>query len=300
LNYRDLLVAAGSALYGSAAAPGLVPLADAAGEVVEVGDAVTRVRTGDRVAVNFMRKWVGGEFDPGSLVGGLRGATADGVLAEYVTIDADELVHVPPHLTFEEAATLPCAGVTAWNALYGHRPVQPGQTVLLLGTGGVSTFGLQLARAAGARVIVTSSSDGKLARARDLGATDCVNYRREPAWHEVVLRLTDGRGADHVIESVGASTLSQSLRATRLGGAVHLVGILGSGQLDPDLIRARRAVVRGLAVGSRDDFEAMNRAITWHGLRPAVDRIFPFAEARQAYRHLESQAHVGKIVITLV
>lgn len=299
LNYRDLLVASGSALYGAPAAPGLVPLADAAGEVVELGPGATRVRVGDRVSVNFMRKWAGGEFDPGHVAGGLRGATADGVLSELLAIDTDELVPVPQHLTWEEAAALPCAGVTAWNALYGLRPLQPGQTVLVLGTGGVSVFGVQFARAAGARVIATSSSDEKLARVRELGATDVVNYRRHPAWHEEVLRLTDGRGADHVLESVGGATFAQSLRATRLGGTVHLLGVLGAGQIDPDLIRARRAVVRGLAVGSRDDFEAMNRALAWHGIRPAIDRAFPFSEARAAYRHLASQAHVGKVVISV-
>ncbi len=299
LNYRDLMVASGSAIYGAPAAPNLVPLADAAGKVVEVGEGVARVKVGDRVACTFMRKWFGGDLDPRHLAGGSRGATTDGVLAEYVAFDAEELVHVPAHLTFEEASTLPCAGVTAWNALYGYRPLQTGQTVLTLGTGGVSIFAVQLARAAGARVIVTSSSDEKLARAKSHGASDGVNYRRSPSWHEEVLGLTGGRGVDHVLENSGANTLARSLGAVRVGGAVHLIGVLAPGQIDPDLIRARRAVVRGVAVGSRDDFEAMNRAIAWHGLRPVLDRVFPFAEAQAAYRHLASQKHVGKVVVSL-
>jgi NADPH:quinone reductase-like Zn-dependent oxidoreductase len=299
LNYRDILVAEGSALYGRAAAPGLTPLADAAGEVVELGDGVAQVKLGDRVVLNFMRKWFGGPFDPVFVAGGLRGATADGVLAELVAVDADELVRIPTDLAFAEAASLPCAGVTAWNALYGERPLLPGQTVLALGTGGVSIFGIQIARAAGARAIITSSSDEKLARASELGASEGINYRRHERWEEEVLRLTDGRGVDHVLENGGAGTLSRSLQATRIGGSVHLIGVLTQGTVDPDLIRGRRAVVRGIAVGSRDDLTALVRAIAAGGFRPAVDKTFPFDEARQAYRYLQAQKHVGKVVIAV-
>jgi NADPH:quinone reductase-like Zn-dependent oxidoreductase len=297
LNYRDLLVARGS--YGAGALPpDLVPLSDGAGEVVEIGPGVTRVAPGDRVAGIFMQSWLGGEQGPEDGQSALGGAI-DGVLAEYVVFDAQGLVAIPPHLSFEQAATLPCAAVTAWNALYGLHPLQPGQTVLILGTGGVSIFALQFAHAAGARVIATSSSDEKLARAKAMGASDGINYRTHPEWQEAVRALTGGRGVDHVVEVGGAGTLGRSLGAVRRGGVVSLIGVLTQGELDPMRIFRSGAIVRPVYVGSRQMFEAMNRLIALHRLEPVIDRVFAVDEAKQAYRHLQAAGHVGKVVIRI-
>ena len=296
LNYRDLMIVRGGYARGGVP-PGLVPLSDGAGEVVEVGESVTRVRPGDRVAGIFMQSWIGGEIGPDHHASALGGAI-DGVLAEYVLFDADGLVHIPEALSYEEAATLPCAAVTAWNALFAQGPVLPGQTVLTLGTGGVSMFAVQFAHAAGARVIVTSSSQDKLDQALALGAAEGIDYRAEPEWQDAVQRLTGGRGVDHVIELGGAGTLARSIRAARIGGSVHMIGVItGAAEIDPMPIMRRGLTVRGVFVGSREMFEAMNRAIAYHDLHPVIDRIFPFADAAAAYRHLESQAHVGKVVI---
>ena len=227
LNYRDLMVATGR--YGRAGVrPGLVPLSDGAGEVAEIGPDVTRVKPGDRVAGIFMQGWIAGPPDESYRATAL-GGSIDGVLAEYVLFEEEGLVHLPEHLSFEEGACLPCAGVTAWNALTALRPVGPEQTVLLLGTGGVSILALQFAHAAGARVIVTSSSDEKLARAKELGADAGVNYRTHPDWEKEVWTLTGKRGVDHVVEVGGAGTLPKSIAATRVGGAVHLIGVLTGG-----------------------------------------------------------------------
>lgn len=297
LNYRDLMVATGR--YGKAGVrPGLVPLSDGAGEVAEIGPDVTRVKPGDRVAGIFMQGWIAGPPDEAYRATAL-GGSIDGVLAEYVLFEEEGLVHLPEHLSFEEGACLPCAGVTAWNALTALRPVGPEQTVLLLGTGGVSILALQFAHAAGARVIVTSSSDEKLARARELGADAGVNYRTHPDWEKEVWTLTGKRGVDHVVEVGGAGTLPKSIAATRVGGAVHLIGVLTGGQIDPLPIMQKAMDLRGVFVGSREMFEAMNRAVAFHRIRPVIDRVFPFEEAQAAYRHLESQAHLGKVVIRL-
>ena len=295
LNYRDLLVATGR--YGKAEVrPGLVPLSDGAGEVAAVGPDVTRVKDGDRVAGIFMQGWIAGPPDESYRATAL-GGSIDGVLAEYVLFEEEGLVHLPEHLSFEEGACLPCAGVTAWNALTALRPVGPEQTVLLLGTGGVSIFALQLAHAAGARVIVTSSSDEKLARAKELGAAEGVNYRTHPDWEKEVWALTGKRGVDHVVEVGGAGTLPKSIAASRVGGAVHLIGVLTGGQIDPLPVMQKAIDLRGVFVGSREMFEAMNRAVAFHRIQPVIDRVFPFEEAQAAYRHLESQAHLGKVVI---
>lgn len=297
LNYRDLMVVMGHYARG-APLPDLVPLSDGAGEVAEVGPGVTRVKPGDRVAGIFMQTWLAGEIEP-EYAGSSLGGAIHGVLAEYVVFSQDGLVQLPEHLSFEEGATLPCAGVTAWNALYGGRSLRVGETVLVLGTGGVSIFALQLAHAAGARVIVTSSSHGKLAQAGALGASDGVNYRDHPEWHEEVLKLTDGRGADHVVEIGGASTLPRSIAAARLGGQVHQIGVRGGagGAIDPSVAMRKGLILRGIYVGSRQMFEAMNRAIALHKISPVIDRVFGFDEAMDAYQHLQSQAHVGKVVI---
>jgi NADPH:quinone reductase-like Zn-dependent oxidoreductase len=297
LNYRDLNVAAGRAARGTLPA-NLIPLSDGAGEVVETGPDVTRVKTGDRVAGLFMQTWLGGEMEPAH-VESARGGAIDGVLAEYVLFDQDGVVALPDHLSYEEGATLPCAGVTAWNALYNGRPLKTGDTVLVLGTGGVSIFALQFAHAAGARVIVTSSSDGKLAQAKALGASDGVNYRQHPDWQHEVLRLTDGRGVDHVVEVGGAGTLARSVDACRIGGQVHLIGVLTSGEINPTPILRRNTILRGIYVGSRQMFEAMNRAIALHKIAPVIDRVFDFEQAQDAYRYLAAQSHVGKVVIRI-
>lgn len=297
LNYRDLNVAAGRAARGSLP-PNLIPLSDGAGEVVALGPDVSRARVGDRVAGLFMQSWLGGEMEPYH-ADSSRGGAIDGVLAEYVVFDQDGVVRLPRHLSFEEGATLPCAGVTAWNALYAARPLQVGETVLILGTGGVSVFALQFAVAAGARVIATSSSDEKLARAKALGASDGVNYRAHPEWHGQVLNLTDGRGVDHVVEVGGAGTLARSVEAARIGGQVHLIGVLTGGEINPTPILRRNTRLRGIYVGSRQMFEAMNAAIALHQIRPVIDRVFDFGAARDAYHHLKGQTHVGKVVIRI-
>jgi NADPH:quinone reductase-like Zn-dependent oxidoreductase len=295
LNYRDLLVVKG--LYNPKMRLPCVPLSDAAGVVEAVGPGVTRVKVGQRVAANFMPGWVDGEVDEAKARTALGGG-ADGVLAEYLVFDQEALVVVPEHLTDEEAATLPCAAVTAWHALVPEGRVKAGDTVLIQGTGGVSIFALQFAKLLGARVIGTSSSDAKLERARSLGLSDGVNYRTTPEWGDAVRKLTGGAGVDHVVEVGGAGTMPQSLKAVRLSGRISLIGVLsGGGQFNPMPVLMKNVRVQGIFVGSRAMFEAMNRAIALHRLRPVVDRVFPFAEAPEALRYLESGAHFGKVVI---
>jgi NADPH:quinone reductase-like Zn-dependent oxidoreductase len=298
LNFRDLLVVKG--LYNPKLPLPLVPLSDGAGEVAEVGAGVTRVKAGDRVAGLFMPLWLDGEVTEAKAKSAL-GAGVPGVLAEYVVFDQEAVVHVPAHLTDEEAATLPCAAVTAWHALVTEGQLKTGDTVLVQGTGGVSLFALQFARLSGARVIATSSSDAKLERARSLGlaAGDGINYKTTPDWDKRARELTGGGGVDHVVEVGGAGTLTRSLRAVRSNGRVSLIGILsgGTGEVDPRPILMKNVRVQGIFVGSRAMFEAMNRAIALHQLHPVVDRVFPFAEAPGALRYLESAAHFGKIVI---
>jgi NADPH:quinone reductase-like Zn-dependent oxidoreductase len=298
LNYRDLLVIKG--LYSRNLPLPLVPLSDGAGEVAEVGPGVIRVKPGDRVAAAFMQTWIdGGPTEEGSK--SALGGAIDGMLAEYVLLNENGLVHVPDHLTFEEAATLPCAGVTAWHALFAERCLMPGESVLVLGTGGVSLFAFQFARMAGSRVIITSSSDEKLDRARKLGACDTINYKTHPEWDRRVRELTGGEGVDHVVEVGGAGTLSKSLRAAKIGGHVSMIGVLSGGSGDialfPVLMKNLR--IQGIYVGSRAMFEAMNRAIAQSQLRPVIDRVFAFEQAADALRHMESGSHFGKIVIRI-
>jgi len=296
LNYRDLVVASGG--YGRHVKLPLIPLSDGAGEVVEVGSQVTRVKPGSQVAAIFMQSWLAGGLSEAKSRSALGGAR-DGMLAEYVALDEEGLVPVPGHLTCLEAATLPCAAVTAWHALVAEGGVQAGNTVLVLGTGGVSIFALQFARLHGARVIATSSSDQKLARALALGASAGVNYRQTPEWGRQVVELSGGDGVDHVVEVGGAGTLPQSFRAVRFGGRISLIGVLSEpgGQVDPRLLMAKGARLQGIYVGSREMFESMNRAIAFHQLRPVIDRVFPFAEAPEALRCLKAAGHFGKIAI---
>jgi NADPH:quinone reductase-like Zn-dependent oxidoreductase len=227
----------------------------------------------------------------------LGGAAADGVLAEYTVFDESSLVHVPTHLTDEEAATLPCAGVTAWNALLAFGSIAPGDSVLVLGTGGVSIFALQFARLRGARVIVTSSSDQKLARAKDLGANAVINYKTNSNWPNAVGELTNGLGADYVVDTVG--DLKQSIAAVRLGGAVAFVGLLTgmTAQVDLVTLMGKSARLEAVDVGSRAMFEAMNKAIELHLMRPVVDRVFGFSELRDALNYLREARHFGKLCL---
>jgi NADPH:quinone reductase-like Zn-dependent oxidoreductase len=267
---------------------------------VAVGEGVTSVKPGERVAGTFMQRWVAGGVTDAAAKSALGGAI-DGLLAEYTVLQEQGVVRPPAHLTDEEASTLPCAALTAWHGLIVAGRLRPGETVLVQGTGGVSLFALQFARFTGARVIATSSSDQKLERVRQLGASEGINYRTTPDWEERVRELTGGVGVDHVVEVGGAGTLAKSLRAARMGGHISLIGILAGGgaQVNPVPILMKNIRVQGIFVGSRDMFEAMNRAIALHQLRPIVDRVFPFAEARDALRYLESGAHFGKVCIRL-
>jgi NADPH:quinone reductase-like Zn-dependent oxidoreductase len=294
VNYRDLLIVKG--LYSRHLPLPLIPLSDGAGEVAEIGPGVTRFQPGDRVAGIFMQKWIEGGPTEAKAKSALGGAI-HGVLAEQVVLDQEGLVRIPDHLSYEEAATLPCAAVTAWHGLIVSGTVRAGETVLVQGTGGVSIFALQFAKVSGARIIVTSSHDEKLERARRLGASDGINYKTTPDWDAEVRARTGGEGVDHVIEVGGAGTLGKSLKAVRVGGHIALIGVLASGEVNPSPMLMKNVRTQGIYVGSRTMFEAMNRAIALHQLHPVIDRVFPFDEAVEAVRHLESGAHFGKIVI---
>jgi len=297
LNYRDLLVVKG--IYNPKMNLPRIPVSDGVGEVVAVGAEVTRVKVGQRVAGLFMPRWLDGELTDAKARMAL-GGSVDGMLAEYTVLHEEAVVPCPEHLSDEEAATLPCAALTAWNGLIHCGRVQPGESVLIQGTGGVSLFALQFARLVGARILATSSSEEKLARVRQLGASEGINYRTTPEWGEKIRQLTEGRGVDHVIEVGGAGTLAQSLRAVRTAGHIALIGVLsGYGQFNPLPILMKGIRVSGIYVGSRELFEQMNRAIALHQLRPIVDRVFPFEEAKAAFHYLESAGHFGKIVIRL-
>lgn len=296
LNYRDLLTVKGA--YGSKQKLPFVPFSDGVGEVVAVGDGVTRVKVGDRVAGIFMQTWLEGEFSADKSKSALGGAI-DGILAEYVTLHEDGVVHVPEHLSDEEAASLPCAAVTAWNALTTDGKLKAGDTVLVQGTGGVSLFALQFGKIMGAQIIATSSSDLKLDKLKQLGASQVINYKTTPNWDEKVWQLTNQVGVDRIIEVGGAGTFNKSLRAVRYGGYIGLIGVLTGLSADVSTVSIlhKGITVQGIYVGSRAMFEAMNRAIALHNIKPIVDRVFPFEEARQALEYMESGAHFGKIAL---
>ncbi|MET0404369.1 MAG: NAD(P)-dependent alcohol dehydrogenase [Cystobacter sp.] len=298
LNYRDLLILQGRYLLPTQ--DRLIPVSDGAGEVVAVGPGVTRVKPGDQVAPTFFQTWTDGEM-PRSPRPPALGGDVDGVLAEYVALDAEGLVPLPPGYSFEEGATLPCAAVTAWNALVLQGGLQRGQTVLAEGTGGVSVFALQLAHALGARVIITSSQDEKLERTRKLGADGTVNYKKHPDWEQQVLELTGGQGVDHTLEVGGEKTLPKAVLASKSGAHISIIGVLSGGPARPDqtLAESKKLRIQPTYVGSRAMFEDMNRVITQHGIKPVIDRVFPFEQAPGALRHLEQGAHFGKIVIRL-
>lgn len=293
LNFRDLMIR-------KVGRKRIVPTSDGAGEVLAVGDGVTSVAAGDLVCGTFFTHWVAGRPFADMHKHALGGST-DGMLAEIVVLPEHGVVKAPRGYTAEQAATLPCAAVTAWNSLVaGIAPLRAGQTVLLLGTGGVSVFGLQLARMFGARTVITSSSDDKLARMRALGADVTINYAEQPEWDKAVIEATGG-GADVVLEVGGAGTLPRSLNAVRFGGQVALIGILTgtAGEVNPWPLVGKSTDLRGVYVGSREMFADLNAAIDANGLDPVIDRVFPFAEADAAYAHLESQRHVGKVVVAV-
>ena len=297
LNFRDLGIVRGT--YRMPVPDNLVPLSDGAGEVVEVGPEVRRVKVGDKVAGNFFQRWHGGEAAPDVHATALGGGI-DGMLAEYVLLEEDGVVKIPAHLSLEEGASLPCAGVTVWNAMMVHGKLVGGQTVLLQGTGGVSVFGLQFARALGIQAIVTSSSDEKLAKAKRLGASLAINYKTTPDWekagdgiHRRPRRRSRGRGRRR------QGTLARSFGAIRVGGNISMIGNLSGAatELNPGLILGRRANIQGISVGSTQMFEAMNRAIAANDIKPVIDKVFGFDEVPAAYKHMASGAHFGKIVI---
>jgi NADPH:quinone reductase-like Zn-dependent oxidoreductase len=296
LNYRDLITIEGK--YARAAPkPDLVPLSDGAGEVVAVGPDVSRVKPGDRVAGCFMQRWFGGAVHDAAFTSAMGGAI-DGMLTEFAVLEEEGVVKLPAHLSFEEGATLPCAAVTAWHALVDVGRLKAGDLVQLQGTGGVSIFALQFARLFGARVIGTSSSPAKAARLRQMGAEAVIDYRTTPEWDQETLKFSGGRGVDLTIEVGGAGTLPRSFMATRVGGTIAVIGLLsGMAMLDPMPILRRNLRLQGIYVGSTQMFEAMNRAIEAAQLRPVIDKVFSFAEAKQAYKHLQSQSHFGKVVI---
>ncbi|MER5642366.1 NAD(P)-dependent alcohol dehydrogenase [Kitasatospora sp. NPDC002227] len=298
LNRRDAMILEGS--YPLPASPGVVPLSDGAGEVVAVGERVSRYRVGDRVLGAYWPRWQAGRLTP-ELFDQL-GNTLDGMLTEYALLDEQWAVRVPEQLSWAEAATLPCAGVTAWTALTHGRPLRPGQTVLTLGSGGVSLFALQLAKAMGCRVLVTTSDPAKAGRLKALGADEVIDYTAVPEWSTAVRELTGGAGADLVVETVGARTLEQSMRSVALDGEVVLIGA-GSGErylkIEQATYARTMATLRRVFVGSRQDTEDLVRAVAGHGIHPVIDRGFDFTEARAAYEHYLGGRAFGKVVVEL-
>lgn len=292
LNYRDLV------MKDSPREHPLIPCSDGAGEVVEVGASVTRFKPGDRVAGIFFQNWIDGPVRAEVHTQAL-GGSIDGMLREEVVLDETGVVAVPPHLSFEEAATLPCAGVTAWNALQESGALQVGQSLLLLGTGGVSIFGLQLGKAIGAEIWITSGSDTKLERAKEMGAIQAVNYRADESWDKTIWAKTEKKGIDHVLEVGGAGTLDRSLKVATYGGTVSLIGVLTGfeGRIDPHPILWKSLRAQGVYVGSRAMFERLNAFLQAHDIHPVIDRVFEFEDAPSAYEHLKSGSHFGKVVI---
>ena len=297
LNYRDLMVPRRG--YGARMKDlPLIMLGDGVGVVDTVGDGVTTVRAGDRLCPLLFQSWLSGDPTERRLSASL-GVELDGTMADYMVLDATGVAAAPSHLTDEEAATLPIAGVTAWRALVTEGRLKPGDTVLVQGTGGVSLFALQFAKLLGAFVIATSSSDEKLERARGLGADAVINYRTTPGWGKRAREITGGAGVDHIVEVGGQGTLPESLRAIRVGGTISMIGVLAGGTMDARLgpVVTRHVRLQGVTVGSRDDFEAMARAIGQSGLRPVVDRVFAFEALHEALDYLASGQHFGKVCV---
>jgi NADPH:quinone reductase-like Zn-dependent oxidoreductase len=299
MNYRELAILWGT--YPLPIKPDVVPLADGAGEIVAVGESVTRAKIGDRVAATPLPLWIDDPSFPGWDYATQIGGSLDGLLTEYAIFHEEWIVHVPDNLSFAEAAALPTAGVTAWNALFGgSRPIQAGETVLVLGSGSVSLYALQFAKLSGARVIAATSSEEKAQRLKALGADEVVNYRATPNWDEAVRAITDGRGVDLVVESTNPATLEQSIKATAISGQVVLIGWLPSDVTKVDIgsFFFNLVTLRPIFTGSRAHFIAMNQAIERHQIKPVIDRVFPFADAKAAYRYYEEQQPLGKVVIS--
>jgi NADPH:quinone reductase-like Zn-dependent oxidoreductase len=298
LNYRDLMVVEGK--YNPKMELPRIPCSDGAGEIVAVGPGVTRAKVGDRIAGIFMQNWIDGAPTPAKTRGAL-GGDVDGMLAEYVVLGEEGVTPIPLHLSYEEAATLPCAAVTAWNAVVNRGAVHPGETVVIQGTGGVSIFALQFAKMLGARVLGTSSSDEKLEKAKALGLDAGVNYRKTPEWSRWVQEQTGGEGAELIVEVGGPGTFNHSLRAVKMGGTIAQIGVLdmASPPLEIAPILHKQVKIQGLYVGSRADFEAMNRGLAQHAMRPVIDRVFALEDVQAAIKHLRSGAHFGKIVVRL-
>jgi NADPH:quinone reductase-like Zn-dependent oxidoreductase len=297
INFRDLMVLKG--IYPAASKAPLVPGSDGAGDVVETGAAVTRFKVGDRATTHFFPNWVEGAATPAKIAGALGGGDA-GTFSEEIVLDERAVVPTPAHLDYAEAATLTCAGVTAWRALFAAGELKPGQTVLLLGTGGVSIWALQLAKAAGVRAIVTSSSDAKLERARALGADALINYVKFPEWSSEVRRLTGGEGVDVVLEVGGEKTAPQSLASVRMQGTVVIIGGVSGpgGTINPRALIGNATRLQGIYVGSRQMHEELSRFVASAKLKPVVDRRFNFAEAPDAFRYFEGGQHFGKVAVT--
>jgi NADPH:quinone reductase-like Zn-dependent oxidoreductase len=298
LNYRDLMMVKG--WYNPKLKTPLIPFSDGAGEVVEVGENVTKFKVGDRVTPIFMQGWIDGAVDLEKRKTAL-GGDLDGVLREYGTFDENGLVCIPDHFSYEEAATLPCAALTAFNALFESGRMKSDDSILLQGTGGVSIFALQMASVLGTRIIITSSSDEKLEKAKELGATDLINYKKREDWDKSVLELTEKRGVDHVVEVGGAGTMAKSLNAVKVGGHIAVIGVLsGSGEINPVHILMKIVRMQGIYVGSRQMFEAMNNMFTQHNhLKPVIDKTFEFGDVKDALKYMESGAHFGKIVVKI-
>lgn len=296
LNYRDLLTMGDA----DGTRDGLTPLSDAAGEVAAIGSAVTKWAIGDRVSPNFFPAWLGGAFSPAHLSNALGGGQTDCVLGEYVVIDQTAAVAIPDHLSFVEAATLPCAGVTAWHALFERGQLQAGETVLVQGTGGVALIGMQLAAAHGARVIVTSSSDAKLERATALGAWKTINYKTQPDWDQAAMALTDGHGVDHILELGGPDTYDRSIAAIAPGGRIAQIGVLSGFGAQPNLtpLQFKNASINGICVGSVEHYERLNAFVSEHKIHPIVDEVFAFDDTPLAYEQLRAAGHFGKIAIS--
>ncbi|MBI3039937.1 NAD(P)-dependent alcohol dehydrogenase [bacterium] len=297
LNYRDLLVVEGN--YTHEVSLPLVPISDGAGEVCELGPGVSRWKLGDRVVGTFFQDWDSGDISENAPKTALGGAI-DGVLSEYVIFREEGLIEFPKDLSFEEASTLPCAALTAWHALKSGR-LTCGQTVLTLGTGGVSIFALQFAKASGAKVISTTGSQNKMEHLKVMGANEVINYKSQPNWENRVWELTQKKGVDQVIEVGGAGTLGKSLKAVRMGGHISLIGVLSGafGEVNPMQTVMKCVRIQGIHVGSRTMFKEMNKAIEINKIRPAVDRVFRFSETKEAYRYLKSGSHFGKVVIKI-
>ena len=298
LNYRDLMTVEGT--YNPKLQLPRIPGSDGAGEVTAVGEGVTEFKVGDRVTSLFFQDWLDGDQLPETGKSALGGAI-DGTFVTERVFREDGVIQTPEFLSDEEAATLPCAALTAWNALVEKGHLRAGETVVVMGTGGVSLFALQLAKAQGARVILTSSSDEKLERGRALGADEAINYRTTPEWDAEVLRLTGGRGADHVVEVGGSGTLPRSLKAVRPNGHVYLIGVLSEPGKGVDVmpVLSKSIYLNGVYVGSRAMFARMNAALAVNGIKPVVDRVFGLEEGRAALEYLKSGGHFGKVVLRL-